>query len=301
MKWRCKICGHANSGFGKCSQCGFQPGVEDYYVAEIKPNPEPEEKKEYIFERNSLLEAKSKQPMYVLWLIREGLVQDKQQLITHFVGNLHPQISTSIPYFIDQTLEALVSAGLVEISAESERLKVTKLYWRIKGVMGYSLKDFAKHDPENSMLISPVFGLAKISVPAYDLFVLMPFRAELKPVYEDHITDVAKELKLTIARADDLFTTGPIIEEIWSSIAKASITLADCTGRNPNVFYEIGIAHTLGKPVVLITQNEEDVPFDLRNRRFIKYEFTPRGMEEFQRKLKTTLTGLKTETISSSN
>jgi nucleoside 2-deoxyribosyltransferase len=65
----------------------------------------------------------------------------------------------------------------------------------------------------------------------------------------------------------------------------ASLTVADCTGRNPNVFYEIGLAHALGKPVILITQNSEDIPFDVTHIRYIQYEFTPRGMERFEQKL----------------
>lgn len=49
------------------------------------------------------------------------------------------------------------------------------------------------------------------------------------------------------------------------------MVICDCTGRNPNVFYEAGIAHTLGREVVLITQNPEDIPFDLRHLRHIRY------------------------------
>jgi hypothetical protein len=51
----------------------------------------------------------------------------------------------------------------------------------------------------------------------------------------------------------------------------------------------MGIAHTLGKPVVLITQREEDVPFDIRHIRFNKYEYTPRGMKELESFLKSML------------
>jgi hypothetical protein len=98
---------------------------------------------------------------------------------------------------------------------------------------------------------------------------------------------------MTIARADDFFIGGHIMTEIWSAIVKAKVLIADCTGRNPNVFYEIGLAHALGKPVVLITQASEDVPFDLRHYRYIQYEFTPRGMKSFEdtliRTLKSTL------------
>jgi hypothetical protein len=79
------------------------------------------------------------------------------------------------------------------------------------------------------------------------------------------------------------------MSEIWSAICKARLVIADCTGRNPNVFYEIGVAHTMGIPVILLTQRMEDVPFDLRHIRFIKYEFTPRGMQKFEKELSATL------------
>jgi nucleoside 2-deoxyribosyltransferase len=117
----------------------------------------------------------------------------------------------------------------------------------------------------------------------------MPFERKFQPLYEDHIKTVAKELAMSVARGDDFFTTQAIIGEVWSAIAQSKIVIADCTDRNPNVFYEIGIAHAIGKPVILITQNVEDIPFDLRHLRHIKYEYTPRGVKEFERRLKTTL------------
>ena len=83
--------------------------------------------------------------------------------------------------------------------------------------------------------------------------------------------------------------------DIWSAIFLAYCIIADCTGRNPNVFYEMGIAHTIGKRIILITQDEEDVPFDIRAIRFIKYEFTPRGMKQLERKLTATLLKLGSE------
>ena len=61
-------------------------------------------------------------------------------------------------------------------------------------------------------------------------------------------------------RGYDLFGAEVVIDEIWSCIKNADVVIADCTSRNPNVFYEIGIAHTLGTPVILITQDIEDVP-----------------------------------------
>jgi len=110
-----------------------------------------------------------------------------------------------------------------------------------------------------------------------------------KGVYEDHIKSVAATLKLKVARADDFFAAHTIIGDVWTAICESRVILADCTGRNPNVFYEIGLAHTIGKPVILITQNSKDIPFDLAHYRHIQYEYTPRGMKQFESTLQNTL------------
>ncbi len=96
-------------------------------------------------------------------------------------------------------------------------------------------------------------------------------------------------MSLNVKRADDFFGVHEIMKDIWLSLQGAGAVIADCTERNPNVFYEIGIAHTLGKPVILITENEDDVPFDVRAIRFIKYSMTPRGMKKFESTLEATL------------
>lgn len=123
-------------------------------------------------------------------------------------------------------------------------------------------------------------------------FVLMPFEDRLLPVFQDHIKPTAEGLGLRCLRADDIFRNTAIIEDIWEQINKARVVLADLTNKNPNVFYEVGISHTVGKDVVLMTQSLEDVPFDLRHLRCIQYDFTPRGMHVFQQQLRNTLVTL---------
>jgi nucleoside 2-deoxyribosyltransferase len=59
---------------------------------------------------------------------------------------------------------------------------------------------------------------------------------------------------------------------VWSGINDARVLVAELTQRNPNVFYELGLAHALEKPVVLISSNEADVPFDLHHIRVIYYD-----------------------------
>ena len=100
---------------------------------------------------------------------------------------------------------------------------------------------------------------------------------------------VAEKLNRSIARADDFFTAGSVISDIWDGINAAKIVLADCSGRNPNVFYEIGMAHTLGKPVILTAQKKDDIPFDVQHIRAILYDFTPRGMQDYEENLFATL------------
>lgn len=72
----------------------------------------------------------------------------------------------------------------------------------------------------------------------------------------------------------DIFGTGKIIDHIWVGLNRAKVLVAELTGRNPNVLYELGLAHALHKPVVLISSNETDVPFDVRHVRVIYYELT---------------------------
>ncbi|MGH8660124.1 MAG: hypothetical protein ACREV4_17105 [Gammaproteobacteria bacterium] len=64
------------------------------------------------------------------------------------------------------------------------------------------------------------------------------------------------------------------MDQVWSGINAAKVLVAELTTRNPNVFYELGLAHALKKPVVLISSNESDVPFDLKHIRVIYYDVT---------------------------
>ena len=77
---------------------------------------------------------------------------------------------------------------------------------------------------------------------------------------------------MSLWRADELFSTGSVVEQIWEQISKARVLLADLTGKNANVFYELGLSHAAKKPVVFTAAAVDDVPFDLRHLRVIVYE-----------------------------
>lgn len=139
------------------------------------------------------------------------------------------------------------------------------------------------------MAVKPAFGLPRRVESPADLFVLMPFRDELRPIYEKVIKKVAKKVGIGVRRADDIFTTHHVMADVWADIHAARVLLADCTGRNSNVFYEIGLAHTIGKNVILTAQSEEDIPFDIRHLRYIEYKNTVDGIPEFEKRLALTL------------
>jgi hypothetical protein len=241
-------------------------------------------------------------PIRILVALRDQRASDWQSLCSAL--GFSPRVDTRT-MLLRQSLRQLASADLIELedadihpdyTAPVGRIGLTSHLGDVVGALGLSLSKLAKLQRPSAMIVQPTFGRTRLD-GRKDVFVLMPFSSDMTPVYQDHIRKVAKQMRLSIARADDLFTTHSIMDDVWSSIASAKVIIADCTGRNPNVFYELGIAHAIGKPVVLIAQNSEDVPSDLRHIRYLKYALTPRGMSEFEAALARTLT----ETIADSD
>lgn len=103
------------------------------------------------------------------------------------------------------------------------------------------------------------------------VFVLMPLSKEFDDVYYLGIKPACKEIGSYAERVDEQIFHESILERIYNQISKADIIISDMTGRNPNVFYETGYAHALGKRVVLLTQNADDIPFDLKHYYHIIY------------------------------
>lgn len=103
-------------------------------------------------------------------------------------------------------------------------------------------------------------------------FCIIPY-GEWSDYYYDSIYYPAiKAAGLIPQRADDLYRPSTIVNDIWDFTKNAKVLLADLSGKNPNVFYELGLAHAAAKPVILITESMDDVPFDLRSLRIIIYD-----------------------------
>lgn len=121
-------------------------------------------------------------------------------------------------------------------------------------------------------------------------FVLMPFSPDFEDIYKLGIRRACENAGAYAERVDEQIFEGSIVQRIYNQIARADVIVADMTGRNPNVFYEVGYAHALGRPVILLAQSSEDIPFDLKhythiiyNRRIIEL------LPELERRVRVTL------------
>jgi hypothetical protein len=107
--------------------------------------------------------------------------------------------------------------------------------------------------------------------------VMMPFTPAFDQVYAT-IQNAATVANLKCERADNIWEAEEVIQDIFSLIYRSGIVVCDFTDQNPNVFYEAGIAHTLGRSLVPISQNEKDVPFDLKHHRYLRYLANAEGL-----------------------
>ncbi len=137
-----------------------------------------------------------------------------------------------------------------------------------------------------------VFNVPKKPVEDDLVSVMMPFAMEFDNVL-DTIKAACSNTGMSCHRVDDLWNNSTIVQDIFELIYRSSIVIVDFSGRNPNVFYEAGIAHTLGKNVIPITQSIDDVPFDLRHHRVLKYLNNREGLQELKRGLEKRLKVLK--------
>ena len=167
--------------------------------------------------------------------------------------------------FLSVLLEDLETAQLIEeVNGKKRVLDITHTPSESSGVSSITTDDHLAKVGK------------KVIVTASDTcFVMMPFANPIGGYYSLIYEPAIKKAGLTPVRADtDIFGTGKIIDQIWAGLNRAKVLVAELTGRNPNVLYELGLAHALHKPVVLVSSNEADVPFDVRHVRVIYYDVT---------------------------
>jgi hypothetical protein len=255
--------------------------------------------------------------MIVLWTIRSKGPVNFGKLFEFIVAGEYNSASTSAQgtavfslasaaRSIAEDIKLLYDSGLIEIidskgnplgkevldgnfrdllsAKEDVSLRVSSRLEFLQELLKISISDYASGTQAN-IKIEPSFGKPRPG-DWPDAFVIMPFQESLRPIYEEHILPVARALDLTCKRGDDFYSDDTIMDEVWSAIYYSKVCIAECTGLNANVFYEMGMAHTLGRSCILIAQTVEGLPFDIRHRRIIVYDTTPNGLRKFRENLR---------------
>jgi hypothetical protein len=181
-----------------------------------------------------------------------------------------------LDYMFDPHIPPIPNSTLEDLARDLgiDRFEFSRTHWAIKEA------DLFEVLYRSQLTVRPqprVFRITDGAVDASLIAVMMPFAAEFNTVY-GALQRAATDSGMQCKRADDIWSNDHIIQDIVDLVCEASVVICDLTGRNPNVFYEMGMAHTLGKDVIIITQSAQDVPFDVQGIRYIKYLANGEGL-----------------------
>jgi len=176
--------------------------------------------------------------------------------------------------YIGSVLELFINDVLVSKSQVTFHNSQVRLVYR--GVEPATVKDI-KFLPKNPQA-----------------FIVMQFSDTYDSLYKEVIVPVCEEYGYEVIRADDMYTTGLIIEDITRAIQESSLVIADITPNNPNVYYEVGYAHGINKNTILLSdKNREKLPFDISGFRLLFYENSIAGKPNVESALRKHLEGIK--------
>lgn len=124
-------------------------------------------------------------------------------------------------------------------------------------------------------------------------FVVMQFAEPYDTFYKEVIQQMATSAGFDVIRIDEKAGPGVIFQDIQREIEDSDVVIAEITPTNPNVFYELGYAHALKKPTILLAQRGAELPFDIRSFRVVFYNDTIGGKAEVERNLQSHLEAIK--------
>lgn len=263
-------------------------GLHVFYDQRIAPGESwPESLSKAIESADYVLIVLSPNSVESAWVAQEtniGLAREvdgKAQVIPLLIEDC--QVPTALAGKTYASFNRDYNAGLQRVLAVLQN-RSTEIF--AEGVKTTQEGDRIKSEVAQFKATSPIASTGRTTAQSSKLqcFIVMPFGDEsLQIVYEDFIKPVLEQdCSLQVERGDDVFGSDVVMDDIRSSIEAADLVIADLTGKNANVFYEVGICHALEKPVLLLAQSMEDVPFDLRHRRVLLYNYTLRGCKRLE-------------------
>lgn len=215
------------------------------------------------------------------------IIEVIEHLLNHiqFLNLMNPEEQQTLA--IEHVNKLLASEALF---VEKEETGDVKIYSKKGEFISTSVN---RKEQKRVVTFSPsVFELPDGSTVKNCVSVMMPFSKDFDGVYSV-IKNACTKNGMAFHRADDFWKNSVIIQDIFELIYRSSIVVVDFSGKNENVFYEAGIAHTLGKNVISLTQNIESIPFDLRHHRHIIYLNNGEGLRDLEKRLADRLKDFK--------
>ena len=204
------------------------------------------------------------------------------------IRQTHRDVSFRFNHLHKISSEEIFECGYFDI----EDFEAHRTHWAIKEgnlIEGFFklLQSSYKDDPPK------FFRVEQWPLPVLlHIAVMMPFKCEFDPVYEA-IKKACSALHIEARRVDEIYTPTKIIDDVFSTIVQSRLVICDLTDRNANVLYETGLAHALNNDAIMITQNMDDIPFDLGQFRVLKYLPNQEGLlkltEDLQQTIRATL------------
>jgi len=114
------------------------------------------------------------------------------------------------------------------------------------------------------------------------IFMVMEFSSPYNEIYLEVIKRISSEFGIDINTSNETFGPGIILEDIVRQIIESKAVIAEITPANPNVYYEVGYAHAIKKPTILIAEKSTKLPFDVSPFRVLLYENTIAGKSRFE-------------------
>lgn len=139
-----------------------------------------------------------------------------------------------------------------------------------------------------------VISEVNVEIQKPKLFVVMQFSEDYNNLYNEVIKPVAEQEGFECVRGDEFFTSTPILNDIIATINESKVIIAEITPDNPNVFYEIGYAHAINKPTILLCDRKrEKLPFDISSFRTLFYVNSIAGKTAIENSLRKYLENIK--------